>query len=681
MKKITAFALTLILMISAIYPVYSADKSTKLDVPKIEITTQNGKGVDLKKADGYVDASVKITDIDNTSLSDSVVFKVRGNSTAFDSIGKKSYTFKFAKKKELFSMGSGKKWALISNVYDPTLARNYVAFSLAQKLGIQYTSNFKVVELWLDKSFRGCYMLFEPVGEGKDRVDIDLKGNDGKKDFLLELEASRVEDDVTYITSNGMRFAISEPDPPTEEQASYIKSTVDDVIRTIRYGTKEEIEGKIDIESFSKFYILNEFLKTVDFNFSSVFYYYKDGKLYAGPPWDYDLSSGNVNKDFSSNYASSYKTDGLFINNKNLYNYLCDYDWFNDTAKKLFVENYPYFKSIYSEGGVIDTFYKTYKKPIERNFSGAGWSVSRYYVNVMKYPLATYAENYDFYVNWCNKRVEWLADYYEIDTSTVPATEETTTEEPTTKQVTTAAVTTAEPTTSAPEVKPSETAEPSGTTEPIETTATTAPTEISTTEPEETTSPKPSTAQPTTEASETTVTEPPVSSEPVTSPTTPEPTAPVKPVEPVKPVVIPYLCGTVNLMAGSTVNLPALDAGFVSSNKNVATVKNGKVTALKKGTADIAAVVGNIKYVYKTKVVNNPSLSKKSITVKKGKTKSVTLIGKVKSVKNTYKNTKKVKIISKRSADKIKIRGLKKGKTTLKIFVNGYKLKLKVKVK
>ena len=28
---------------------------------------------------------------------------------------------------------------------------------------------------------------------------------------------------------------------------------------------------------------------------SSVFFYYKDGKLYAGPAWDYDLSAGNIN--------------------------------------------------------------------------------------------------------------------------------------------------------------------------------------------------------------------------------------------------------------------------------------------------------------------------------------------------------------------------------------------------
>ena len=39
------------------------------------------------------------------------------------------------------------------------------------------------------------------------------------------------------------------------------------------------------------------------------------------------------------------------------------------------------------------------------------------------------------------------------------------------------------------------------------------------------------------------------------------------------------------------------------------------------------------------------------------------------------------KVTSKKSAKSLKIKGLKKGKTTLKITVNGVKLKLKVKVK
>lgn len=85
------------------------------------------------------------------------------------------------------------------------------------------------------------------------------------------------------------------------------------------------------------------------------------------------------------------------------------------------------------------------------------------------------------------------------------------------------------------------------------------------------------------------------------------------------------------------------------------------------------------------KAVNNtaqPSLSKSSVTVKKGKTASVSIIGKKSGVDNKYTNTKYAKITSKASASKLTVKGLKKGSTTLKIRVNNSKtLSLKVKIK
>ena len=66
--------------------------------------------------------------------------------------------------------------------------------------------------------------------------------------------------------------------------------------------------------------------------------------------------------------------------------------------------------------------------------------------------------------------------------------------------------------------------------------------------------------------------------------------------------------------------------------------------------------------------------------MKKGKTKSVTITGKASTVNNVYTNTKIAIIISKSSASTIKVKGLKKGSTTLKLRVNGVVLKLKVKV-
>ncbi|MBR2280214.1 MAG: hypothetical protein IJ903_04730, partial [Ruminococcus sp.] len=83
----------------------------------------------------------------------------------------------------------------------------------------------------------------------------------------------------------------------------------------------------------------------------------------------------------------------------------------------------------------------------------------------------------------------------------------------------------------------------------------------------------------------------------------------------------------------------------------------------------------------KVTVTTSPKLSKKTVTVKKNKTVSVKITGKAKAVKNVYTNTKIAKITSKNTAATLKIKGLKKGSTTLKVKVNGVVLKLKVKVK
>ncbi|MBR2547392.1 MAG: S8 family serine peptidase [Eubacterium sp.] len=142
---------------------------------------------------------------------------------------------------------------------------------------------------------------------------------------------------------------------------------------------------------------------------------------------------------------------------------------------------------------------------------------------------------------------------------------------------------------------------------------------------------------------------------------------------------------TASLKAGKELSLKVVSgeaASWKSSNKKVCTVKNGKVTALKKGTATVTATLTSGQEVTcKVKVTTSPKLSKKSITVKKGKTGTIKIIGKAKTVKNKYTNTKTAKVVSKRTASKIKVKGLKKGRTTLKIRVNGVTLKLKVTVK
>lgn len=70
------------------------------------------------------------------------------------------------------------------------------------------------------------------------------------------------------------------------------------------------------------------------------------------------------------------------------------------------------------------------------------------------------------------------------------------------------------------------------------------------------------------------------------------------------------------------------------------------------------------------------------LPVKLGKVISLRIKGKVKSINNIYKSSAKAKIISSPKANVLKIKGLKKGKTSVKIRINKIKtIKIKLKVK
>lgn len=423
MKKILSLltAIAIIFSVAAVSTFSASAQAVPADsipVPQIRITTENGNGTTLQKEDGYISATITITDTDGSVLSDAIQFKVRGNSTALTSITKKAFTFKFEKKKDVLGMGKGKKWALLANAFDPTLMRSYIAFDLAQKMGLDYTSQQRYVELWVDNSYRGCYVLMEPVQKGTDRVDIDIESNNGMKDFLIEREATRNEPGVTYFKTDGIRFAVNEPEEPNAEQVAYIQRTMDEIMTVIKRGDRDAIAERIDIPSFTRFYLLNELYKTVDFNFSSVFFYYKDGVLYAGPAWDYDLAAGNGNADYSATAKASTETDGLFAAQYHLFRYLCSYEWFNDEIRAAYHTYSDDIGNIYAEGGLMDELLSNYGWLFNRNFSAAGWSPARLWVNVQRRPDKTFDANVDYLRGWLRDRDRWLGDYYAIPAET-----------------------------------------------------------------------------------------------------------------------------------------------------------------------------------------------------------------------------------------------------------------------
>ncbi|MBQ9885476.1 MAG: CotH kinase family protein [Lachnospiraceae bacterium] len=381
-----------------------------LPVPVIKVTTHDGNGCSLKKSDGYVSADIVITDVYGSEMKDSANFKVRGNTTALDWIDKKSYAIKFEEKKNILDMGSGKKWALLANAFDPTLLRNYIAFETAYELEIPYASEQRFVELWVDDSFRGSYMLYETVQKGSDRVDIDIKSDKGMKDFLIELDMKNEDEDETFFTIDEFKFRAAEPENPNDEQLNYIIDTMSGIIKALKSGHKDEVIKKLDMPSFTKYYLMNEYFKPFDFGVTSVYFYYKDGLLYAGPPWDYDLSMGNSNDEFGGRFSAADATDGIFAD-KNLFSYLAKKTWFKKLVRDEFTAHKAFFSKLHTDGGILDTIYNTYSEEISRNYNDAGWDISKWQLNIQRPPAKTYEENYNLLKGWLAERYMWFERY------------------------------------------------------------------------------------------------------------------------------------------------------------------------------------------------------------------------------------------------------------------------------
>lgn len=162
-----------------------------------------------------------------------------------------------------------------------------------------------------------------------------------------------------------------------------------------------------------------------------------------------------------------------------------------------------------------------------------------------------------------------------------------------------------------------------------------------------------------------------------------------------KPTVKPFLKlskTSVTLYTGKVSKTAAIQATVTGKSKTVVwkaanpkivTVKNGRITALKKGSTTVRATANGITRSVRV-TVKNPAITVKKITVKKGKTKKVTVKVKpaksgIKLVKLSAKQKKIAKVTLK--SGKLIVKGKKKGsfKVTLKSGKGTKKVKIRVK--
>lgn len=209
----------------------------------------------------------------------------------------------------LLGLPDGDDWVLHGPYIDKTLIRNAIAHSLYQKTG-RYSPRFRFVELYLNGSYNGVYLLLEKIKRDKNRVAISkLKEDSGDNDALTGGYIFRIDksDDVNsegFKSSDGLQFIYHYPtkDNISAAAKTYLQNTVNNFEKLMDasnwndastgYSTVLDVDAAVD-------YILHEeMLKNSDAYLCS-FYMFKDkdsqgGKIQFGPPWDFNLAIGAV---------------------------------------------------------------------------------------------------------------------------------------------------------------------------------------------------------------------------------------------------------------------------------------------------------------------------------------------------------------------------------------------------
>ncbi len=387
------------------------------DVPQVYIKV-NSEDIITNE---YSPASISIIDSKHGNREDiidlSAKIKIRGNSTA--EVAKKSYTVKFLSKVDVLGMGKAKKWVLNANAFDKSLMRNKLVFDFATTIGLEYAPESIFADVWLNDKFIGNYLLSELIEASTSRVNIDTD----QGDFLFEREQERISEGTTYFTTPiyQNRFGVTEPEDITDEQLEVLSSFLGKVEMAMEAGDWEFFTSYVDEKSYIDYYILSELFKEVDFNYSSTRFYIKNDKLYAGPPWDFDLSSGNADADFyyDYNYHEGFGPDSSYLGlwcNTNFYSYCYEFPQFTETLRVRYKELQEVIKNLYEDNSLginqIDVLLAMYGKSFDRNYTTAGWTLTQDFI-LERIPESTYEQNVEYLREWLKKRNEFLLDSYE----------------------------------------------------------------------------------------------------------------------------------------------------------------------------------------------------------------------------------------------------------------------------
>ncbi len=253
----------------------------------------------LSKEDWVKKSTIQIANAgEHNAIYEQAQLKGRGNSTW--GYPKKPYAVKLDKKSEVLGMPKHKRWCLLANWMDRTNIRNEIALEIGRRMsGLAWSPRGKFVDLVFNGKFAGNYYVCEQIKIDPNRVNIDemsesdVSGDNLTGGYLLELDS--YFDEVNKFRTDILDLPVNFKDPDEDvlqpAQFEYVRNYFNDVESKLdKHSAYSEIEALLDIDSFIDWWLLQELTVNTEpwHPKSSYMYKARNGKLFAGPIWDYD---------------------------------------------------------------------------------------------------------------------------------------------------------------------------------------------------------------------------------------------------------------------------------------------------------------------------------------------------------------------------------------------------------
>lgn len=412
-------------------------------------------------------AAMNITVNGKSVYNGNITIKLRGNSSM--SMPQQKYKIetknKNGKKNDvaLFGMAADHDWVLLNTYTDISLLRDPLAMLLWRAMG-HWAPKTQTVEVVIDGKYAGVYVFSETIKQGKGRLDIsqlrpqDSVGRELSGGYILRIDKYN-DDDNTFLSrqrglstsgfqSSNVVWTIKHPNLNniTDAQQKYIENYIHNFESAMAgpdFADPNKGYAKyIDTDNFADFIIHSEFMHNADMYVSSTYFYKNktnangtDGKLHAGPVWDYNFSMGNCT------FGLCDRIDAFSFNGKDqgtiptFWKKLMSDSTFVDKLKKRYTELRGNVLSTESLYEYIDNYAKQMEQPAQRHFTaysdllvseeqeqptnsrragmfpgmGMGMGMGgNMWASFMAYRVSSYEQEIQTLKEWISKRLDFL---------------------------------------------------------------------------------------------------------------------------------------------------------------------------------------------------------------------------------------------------------------------------------